>query len=31
MSWAESFADGYDAWSAHMTADVAFYVELARR
>jgi SAM-dependent methyltransferase len=30
MSWNEAFADGYDEWSAHMTADVAFYVELAR-
>lgn len=31
MSWDEAFADGYGEWSAHMTADVAFYVELARR
>ena len=30
MSWDEAFADQYDEWSAHMTADVAFYVELAR-
>src|SRR5919202_1513251 len=30
MSWDEAFARHYDAWSAHMTADVAFYVELAR-
>ena len=30
MSWDEAFADHYDKWSAHMTADVAFYVELAR-
>lgn len=30
MSWDESFATGYEAWSAHMTADVAFYVGLAR-
>ena len=30
MSWDEAFADRYDEWSAHMTADVAFYVELAR-
>ena len=30
MSWDESFADGYEEWSAHMTADVAFYVELAQ-
>jgi SAM-dependent methyltransferase len=30
MSWDEEFATGYEAWSAHMTADVPFYVELAR-
>ena len=30
MSWDEAFAESYDVWSAHMTADVAFYVELAR-
>src|SRR5919199_156402 len=30
MSWDEAFANHYAAWSAHMTADVAFYVELAR-
>ncbi|MFL5762259.1 MAG: class I SAM-dependent methyltransferase [Thermomicrobiales bacterium] len=30
MSWDESFADVYEEWSAHMTADVPFYVELAR-
>lgn len=30
MSWDEAFAEGYDAWSAHMTADVPFYVDLAR-
>lgn len=30
MSWDEGFADHYDAWSAPMTADVGFYVELAR-
>jgi len=29
MSWDEEFADRYDEWSAHMTADVAFYTELA--
>lgn len=29
MSWDEAFADRYDEWSAHMTADIAFYVELA--
>ncbi len=31
MSWDEAFADRYEEWSAHMTADVAFYVELARQ
>jgi ubiquinone/menaquinone biosynthesis C-methylase UbiE len=30
MSWDEAFAERYDEWSAEMTADVAFYVELAR-
>jgi SAM-dependent methyltransferase len=30
MSWDESFSDRYEEWSADMTADVAFYVELAR-
>jgi hypothetical protein len=29
MSWDEAFASYYDEWSAHMTADVAFYVSLA--
>jgi SAM-dependent methyltransferase len=31
MSWDEAFANHYEEWSAHMTADVAFYVELARQ
>ena len=31
MSWDEAFADRYEEWSADMTADIAFYVELARR
>ncbi len=31
MSWDEAFADVYAAWSAQMTADAAFYVELARQ
>jgi SAM-dependent methyltransferase len=31
MSWHERMAERYDEWSAHMTADVAFYVELARQ
>lgn len=31
MSWNEAFADHYDEWSAGMTADIAFYVELASR
>jgi SAM-dependent methyltransferase len=30
MSWHERMAERYDEWSAHMTADVGFYVELAR-
>jgi ubiquinone/menaquinone biosynthesis C-methylase UbiE len=30
MSWDEGFAHRYDEWSAHMTEDVAFYIELAR-
>jgi len=30
MSWHEGFADRYDEWSAEMTEDVQFYVELAR-
>src|SRR3712207_9154836 len=31
MSWDEAFAHHYEAWSAHMTADIPFYVELARQ
>ena len=31
MSWDEAFADRYEQWSADMTADIAFYVELARQ
>jgi ubiquinone/menaquinone biosynthesis C-methylase UbiE len=30
MSWDEAFSRRYGEWSAHMTADIAFYVELAR-
>jgi SAM-dependent methyltransferase len=30
MSWDEAFSYRYDEWSAHMTADIHFYVELAR-
>ena len=30
MGWDEAFARRYDEWSASMTEDVAFYVELAR-
>ena len=30
MSWDERFAERYDEWSAEMTEDVPFYVELAR-
>lgn len=29
MSWDEAFSHRYDEWSAGMTADIAFYVELA--
>ncbi len=30
ISWHEGFAEDYDEWSARMTADIPFYVELAR-
>jgi len=30
MSWDDTFANRYEEWSAEMTADVAFYVGLAR-
>jgi SAM-dependent methyltransferase len=30
-SWDEAFSHRYEEWSAGMTADVGFYVELARR
>jgi SAM-dependent methyltransferase len=30
VSWPEEFSADYDAWSAHMTEDVPFYVGLAR-
>jgi SAM-dependent methyltransferase len=30
-SWDEAFSDRYEEWSAGITADVPFYVELARR
>src|SRR5918992_3569409 len=29
MSWDEVFAERYEEWSAHMTADIAFYTQLA--
>jgi SAM-dependent methyltransferase len=29
MGWDEAFADRYEEWSAGMTADIAFYVQLA--
>jgi len=29
-SWDEGFADRYDEWSAEMTGDIDFYVDLAR-
>ena len=31
VTWDERFAGDYEIWSAHMIADIAFYVELARR
>src|SRR5882762_6203194 len=31
MSWDEAFANRYEEWSAPMTADVPFYVNLARQ
>jgi len=30
MSWDEEFSRRYDEWSAVVTADVPFYVDLAR-
>lgn len=30
MSWDEGFSRRYDEWSAHMTADIPFYVGLAQ-
>jgi ubiquinone/menaquinone biosynthesis C-methylase UbiE len=30
MSWDEAFSHRYDKWSSDMTADIPFYVELAR-
>lgn len=31
MSWDDAFSQRYEEWSAHMTADIAFYVDLARQ
>ena len=31
MSWDEAYAGHYEEWSAHMTADIPFYVALARQ
>jgi len=31
MSWDEAFSHRYDEWAAEMTADIAFYVGLARQ
>ena len=31
VSWYEGFAEHYEQWSARMTADIPFYVELARQ
>jgi ubiquinone/menaquinone biosynthesis C-methylase UbiE len=30
MVWDEALAEDYDVWSARMTDDIPFYVELAR-
>jgi ubiquinone/menaquinone biosynthesis C-methylase UbiE len=30
MSWDETFSRSYDKWSSGMTADIPFYIELAR-
>jgi ubiquinone/menaquinone biosynthesis C-methylase UbiE len=30
MSWHEAFSERYDDWAADMTADIPFYVDLAR-
>ena len=30
-SWDEQFARDYDKWSGHVTADIGFYVELAKQ
>ncbi len=30
VTWGEGFSRRYEQWAAHMTADVAFYIELAR-
>ena len=30
ISWDEELSHRYDEWSASMTADIAFYVDLAR-
>ena len=31
VSWDAAFSHRYDHWSAHMTEDVPFYVELAQQ
>jgi SAM-dependent methyltransferase len=31
VTWDEAYASRYEEWSAHMTADVPFYVDLARQ
>ena len=30
MTWDEAFANHYEEWSAGMTADLSFYIKLAR-
>jgi hypothetical protein len=29
ITWDDAFAEQYEQWSAHMTADISFYVDLA--
>jgi SAM-dependent methyltransferase len=31
LTWYDGFAERYDEWAAHMTADIAFYVALAKQ
>jgi len=31
MSWDEAFGDRDEEWSAHVTADISFHVDLVRK